>query len=92
MKLERIELATLRDPAKTTHVISLGAGVQSTVLYLLAAEGKITPEPAGAVFADTGWEPPYVYEHLDWLESLDTGIPIYRVQAGDLYSDVWHLR
>ena len=92
MKLDKIEIVPPRDPAKSTHIISLGAGVQSTVLYLLAAKGDITPMPTAAVFADTLWEPPHVYEHLDWLESLETDIPIYRVSAGDLYDDVWHAR
>ena len=48
--------------------LSLGAGVQSTVLALMAERGEYgLPKPDVAVFADTGWEPPSVYEHLDWL-------------------------
>ena len=92
MKIEELRIETARPEERTKHIVSLGAGVQSTVLYLLAAEGKIIPRPLGAVFADTGWEPPHVYEHLDWLESLETGIPIYRVSAGDLYDDVWNAK
>jgi len=47
--------------------LSLGAGVQSTVLALMAERGEYgLPKPDVAVFADTGWEPPEVYEHLDW--------------------------
>ena len=52
------------------RVLSLGAGVQSTTLALMAAQGEITPLPECAVFADTGWEPERVYEHLDWLERV----------------------
>ena len=37
------------------HVSNLGAGVQSTALYLLAREGKYTFDVA--IFADTGDEP-----------------------------------
>ena len=49
--------------------LSLGAGVQSTVLALMAERGEYgLPKPDVAVFADTGWEPPSVYEHLDWLQ------------------------
>jgi len=44
------------------RVLSLGAGVQSTTLALMAAEG-ILAKPDAAV-ADTGWEPGRVYEHL----------------------------
>jgi hypothetical protein len=50
-------------------VISLGAGVQSTTMALMAAHGEITPMPACAIFADTGWEPKAVYDHLAWLMS-----------------------
>ena len=49
------------------RVLSLGAGVQSTTLALLAVRGEIGPMPDCAIFADTGWEPRAVYEHLTWL-------------------------
>ena len=51
------------------NIISLGAGVQSSVMALMSAKGQITPMPDCAIFADTQWEPEAVYEHLDWLES-----------------------
>ena len=35
-------------------VLSLGAGVQSSTLALMAAKGEVTPMPDVAVFADTG--------------------------------------
>ncbi len=74
------------DPALV--VISLGAGVQSTVLALMACEGEL-PKPDAAIFADTGWEPKRVYDHLDRLEhSLsEAEIPLYRVSAGNLRDD-----
>jgi len=65
-----------------TKIISLGAGVQSTTLALLAHHGEIEP-PDYAVFADTGWEPKAVYKHLDWLESY-LSLPVVRVSAGNL--------
>ena len=63
-------------------VISLGAGVQSTTLVLLAHHGEIEP-PDYAVFADTGWEPKAVYEHLNWLEN-HLSFPVVRVLKGNL--------
>ncbi|WP_205718057.1 adenine nucleotide alpha hydrolase family protein [Actinomadura soli] len=66
------------------RVLSLGAGVQSTTLLLLAAEGRL-PTLDAAIFADTGWEPRVVYEHLDRLErevAQPAGIPVLRVRAG----------
>ena len=77
------------DPAQTSHYISFGAGVQSTVLYLMAARGDFLPLPAAAIFADTGWETQQVYDHLDWVESLGLPVPIVRVQAANLYSNLW---
>jgi hypothetical protein len=49
-------------------ILSLGAGVQSTTIALMAARGEI-PAPDCAIFADTGDEPRSVYEHLAWLRS-----------------------
>ena len=78
------------DMSYTTHVISLGAGVQSTVMLLMACEGILTPRPAAAIFADTGWEPSDVYQHLDWLETV-SDIPIIRTSNGrNLYDDTWN--
>lgn len=75
--------------APALRLLSLGAGVQSTTLLLLAAEGRL-PRLDGAIFADTGWEPAAVYEHLDRLErevAQPAGIPIYRVSAGNIRRD-----
>jgi 3'-phosphoadenosine 5'-phosphosulfate sulfotransferase (PAPS reductase)/FAD synthetase len=63
--------------------LSLGAGVQSTAMLLMACAGEIEPRPIEAIFADTGWEPQHVYDHLDWLESVST-IPISRVAYGNI--------
>lgn len=71
------------------RVLSLGAGVQSTTILLLAAEGRL-PKLDAAIFSDTGWEPKAVYEHLDRLErevAKPAGIPIYRVNNGNLRDD-----
>lgn len=65
------------------HFISLGAGVQSTAMLLLAEEGEITPKPEAAIFSDTQWEPQSVYNTLDWLEAT-VSIPIHRVTSGNL--------
>ena len=81
------------DDRKTYRALSLGAGVQSSVLALLlsredsALQKSGYPKPDCAVFADTGWEPSYVYEHLNWLESQLT-FPLYRVQSGNLRENV----
>ncbi|MFI6321578.1 hypothetical protein ACIBG8_28865 [Nonomuraea sp. NPDC050556] len=68
--------------------LSLGAGVQSSALLLLAIEGRI-PRFDCAIFADTQFEPAAVYGHLDRLEKLasDAGIPVRRVSSGDLRRD-----
>ena len=51
-------------------ILSLGAGVQSSTLALMAAAGEITPMPDIAIFADTGWESAVVYKWLAFLESV----------------------
>jgi hypothetical protein len=68
------------------RVLSLGAGVQSTTLALMAAHGEIDP-PDCAIFADTGWEPATVYAHLDWLET-QLPFPVHRVSGGDIRNSI----
>ena len=60
------------------HIVSLGAGVQSSTMALMFAKGELSPMPDGAIFADTGAEPQYVYDWLDWLET-QLPFPVYRV-------------
>ena len=71
------------------HVISLGAGVQSTTMALMAAHGEIKPTPDAAIFADTGAEPGPVYEHLKWLRSWSVlPFPVHVVSAGNIADDL----
>lgn len=72
--------------APLLRVLSLGAGVQSTTLALMAAHGEIEP-PDCAIFADTGWEPAAVYEHLDRLSEL-LPFPVHRVNDGDIRNTI----
>ena len=77
-----VENATLR-------VVSFGAGVQSTVMLLMAAKGEITPRPDLAIFADTQFEPPEIYEHLDWCKTelkrlTNDQVKLEITTAGDL--------
>ena len=77
----------------TYRALSLGAGVQSSVLALLLSRSHPRlvdsgyPKPDVAVFADTGWEPDYVYQHLDWLEG-ELQYPLIRVSEGDLKTNI----
>ena len=78
----------LRNREPAVRSISLGAGVQSTVLALMADRGEYgLPKPDVAVFADTGWEPPHVYEHLNWLES-ELSFEVVRVRNGNLRENI----
>lgn len=65
------------------HIISLGAGVQSSTMALMAAAGEITPMPDAAIFADTQDEPKEVYAHLEWLCSM-LPFPVHIVSRGKL--------
>lgn len=69
------------------NIISLGAGVQSSTMALMAACGEITPMPDCAIFADTQSEPRAVYEWLDWLEPR-LRFPVHRVTAGSLRNEI----
>lgn len=75
-------------PAPILRVLSLGAGVQSTTLALMAAHGAIE-RPDVAIFADTQWEPRAVYEHLHWLMSPNVlPFPVRIVTVGSLRENV----
>jgi hypothetical protein len=65
------------------NVISLGAGVQSSVMALMAASGEIKPMPDCAIFADTQFEPEGVYAHLNWLKT-QLPFPVHTVTKGSL--------
>lgn len=69
-------------------IVSLGAGVQSSVLLLLACQGKL-PKPDYAIFADTQWESPAVYYHLWWLaeQANSANIPVIIASKGNIRTD-----
>lgn len=73
------------------HILSLGAGVQSSTLALMAAAGEIGPMPTCGIFADTGGEPEAVYKWLEWLEK-QLPFPVYRVAKGHLADSACDLR
>jgi hypothetical protein len=65
-------------------IISLGAGVQSSAMLLMALEGRFGDKPDCAIFADAQWEPKAVYEWLRRLEAEVSPFPIYRVTNGNI--------
>jgi len=69
------------------RVISLGAGVQSSAMYLMACAGEFEHTPDVAIFADTQDERPATYEWLDRLKIVGS-IPILRATAGRLSDEV----
>jgi hypothetical protein len=73
--------------APMLRVISLGAGVQSTTMAMMAAHGEISPMPDCAIFADTQAESAATYRHLDWLRSA-LPFPVHIVTAGDLGAQI----
>lgn len=80
---------TCPDELPPTPVISLGAGVQSSTLLLMAAQGEFDTVPPLAVFADTGDEPAEVYVWLDFLrEQVGHIIEIVTVERGHLGGEI----
>lgn len=75
--------------SKEYHILNLGAGVQSTALYLMAMEGHWGLHFDYAIFADTKNEPRKVYQHLKWLKSLG-GPKIIVESRGSLLSNLIH--
>jgi len=75
-----------REP--TLRILSLGAGVQSSCLALMAQEGLTKHKPDYMIFADTGWEPKFVYEHVEYLKKAITICPIITVERGNIREDL----
>ncbi len=75
---------------RVLRVISLGAGVQSSAMFLMACHGELTPKPDAAIFADTQWEPKEVYRWLAELARIGAtrGIPIIQASRGNLRRDM----
>lgn len=62
--------------------LSFGAGVQSSVMLMLAIHNEIE-RPDHVLWADTGFEPRAVYAHVDWAERQckKARLPFHRVKA-----------
>ncbi len=76
---------TTEPKARLMRILNLGAGVQSTTLYLMAVRGEIAIDCA--IFADLKEEPTPVYRHLEWMQGLN-GPTIHIVSAGRLGDDL----
>lgn len=70
---------------KVTRFLSLGAGVQSSCVLYMMIDGAIE-KADHAIFADTGWEPKAVYEHVEYLKPLmeAAGIKFHQVSNGNI--------
>lgn len=76
-------------------ILSCGAGMQSTALALMSCENKIkgivhplVPIYDSIIFCDMGWEPPWVYEQVDFIRRAceSCGIP-FQILKMNLYGD-----
>lgn len=76
----------MTEPTLTT--LSLGGGVQSSTIAEMIAIGDL-PAPDLVLFADTGDEPQYVYDQVDYLRSrLDGRCDFQIISAGNLVEDL----
>jgi hypothetical protein len=79
-----------RDRVCVGRFLHLGAGLQSSTLAEMLVTGDL-PRVDAVLFADTGNEPPWVYEQVAYLTRrlLPVGIPlvILRKSAGGLQAD-----
>lgn len=73
------------------RILSLGGGVQSSTVFLMACHGEIE-KPELAIFADTGWERRATY---DWIEFLsqrgrEAGIPLVVIGNSNIRHNALH--
>lgn len=69
------------------HIISLGAGVQSSDLLKRSERGAFGLKPVCAINADTKNEPSNVYAWIEELKAAQHDVPIIQVTQGDLMKD-----
>ena len=72
------------DETRRFRVLSLGGGVQSATMALLAAHGGLCDglHPDAAIFADTGNEPPSTLRMIRWLsETLPWPVHVVRAEV-----------
>lgn len=72
------------------NVISLGVGVQSSAIALMAMKGEIRPRPDLIVFSDPGWETKATYQYARWLKrTLETGgMKVIYTNNGNIKNDL----
>ena len=70
------------------RILSLGAGVQRLHDGIDGGSRSIWRETNSKnIFADTGWEPKPVIDHLNYLKSK-LSFPVYICKAGNLHDDI----
>ena len=80
------------------HILSLGAGVQSSTLALMAAHGEVPhlPRLSCAIFSDTQDEPASVYRWLDdligFINAAPHPFPVHIVTKGRLSDEAIKMR
>ena len=69
--------------------LSLGGGVQSSVMLMMAIHGELE-RPDHVLFADTGWDGDLTMDHVAWCERQchKAGLPFHRVTAGTIREDM----
>ncbi len=72
-----------------TTFLSLGGGVQSSVMLMMAIQGEIE-RPDHVLFADTGWDGERTMDHVAWCETqcVKAGLPFHRVTNGNIRDDM----
>lgn len=72
------------------NVLSLGVGVQSSCMALMACKGLIEPKPDLIVFSDPGWEQQATYDYSIWLktEIEKYGIQVEYTNGGNIRTDL----
>jgi len=71
-------------------ILSFGAGVNSTTILVLHAQGKYQVD--AVVFADTHGEHPETYKFIEELVRpfcKEINLPFHLVSNGDLFADYW---
>lgn len=74
-------------------ILNFGGGLQTGTLMQMIVLGDL-PKPDIAIFADTGDEPDYVYDQVEYSRKrlASVGVPLVTVSAGNMVDDLYNGR
>lgn len=70
------------------NVLSLGAGIESSAIALMADKGLFSQKLDAIIFANTGFEKRETYEYVKYLKKQIKNTPFHVASRGSIYKAI----